>query len=112
MFTHIKQHTTVGAALGKLADEFTTQVIRPQAAELAQATRGAADTFKEAAEYGAEWAAATTVPLLDQLWIYSGILSRVPQLIETAEQTSQKIKTNYSKRHYLNALPLHRKYNI
>ena len=38
----------------------------------------------------------TTVPLLDN-WIYSGILNRVPQLIETAEQSQQKIKTYQNK---------------
>ena len=37
------------------------------------------------------------MPLLDHLWIYSGILNRIPQLIETAEQSQQKIKTYQNK---------------
>ena len=34
---------------------------------------------------------------MDQLWIYSGILSRVPQLVEVSEQSQQKIKNNANK---------------
>ena len=55
------------------------------------------ETFKKSAEYNCEWATSTTVPLLDQLWIYSGILSRVPQLVEVSEQSQQKIKNNANK---------------
>ena len=49
---------TLSSSLGKLADEFTTQAVRPNASELAMATRRAADTFKEAAEYTTSWAQA------------------------------------------------------
>ena len=58
------------------------------------------ETFKKSAEYNCEWATSTTVPLLDQLWIYSGILSRVPQLVEVSEQSQQKIKNNANKVSY------------
>ena len=112
-----------GSSVEKLADEFGTQTLRPNAGELASAMKNAAgkvgcvfviaivisefgpiqfeicflETFKKSAEYNCEWATSTTVPLLDQLWIYSGILSRVPQLVEVSEQSQQKIKNNANK---------------
>lgn len=94
------------SSVEKLADEFATQTLRPNAADLASAMKNAAETFKKSAEYNCEWATQTTVPLLDQLWIYSGILSRVPQLVEVSEQSHQKIKNNANK--VGNGTPEHR----
>ena len=53
--------------------------------------------MKQAAEHCSTWARETTVPFLDTIWLYSGLLSNVEDMIETGKQSTDKVETNMSK---------------
>ena len=53
--------------------------------------------MKQAAEHCSSWARETTVPFLDTLWIYSGLLSNVDEMTETGKQSTDKVESNMSK---------------
>ena len=53
--------------------------------------------MKQAAEHCSSWARETTVPFLDTLWLYSGLLSNVDEMIETGKQSTDKVESNMSK---------------
>ena len=43
------------------------------------------------------WAQENTIPFLDNLWLYSGLLSNVDDMIETGKQSREKVESNMSK---------------
>ena len=53
--------------------------------------------MKQAAEHCSSWARETTVPFLDTLWLYSGLLSNVDEMTETGKQSTDKVESNMSK---------------
>ena len=53
--------------------------------------------MKEASDLCTTWARETTVPFLDNLWLYAGLLSNVDDMIETGKQSTEKVESNTSK---------------
>lgn len=87
----------IGNSFGQLAKVFQSRVIKRNSAELADATAKAAQTMKQSSDLCSTWARDATVPFLDNLWLYSGLISNVDEMIETGKQSTEKVETNTAK---------------
>ncbi|CAG5109772.1 Oidioi.mRNA.OKI2018_I69.chr2.g4263.t2.cds [Oikopleura dioica] len=87
----------VGRAFDELGKVFASKQQKEGSVELATATAAAGKTFEESAQLVTSSALESTIPFLDNLWLYDGLLSHKDGMVEVGKQTKEKIETNRKK---------------
>ena len=87
----------VGKAFDELGKVFATKQQKEGSVELANATAAAGKTFEESAQLVTSSALESTIPFLDNLWLYDGLLSHKDGMVEVGKQTKEKIDANRKK---------------
>ena len=86
-----------GKAFDELGKVFATKQQKEGSVELANATAAAGKTFEESAQLVTSSALESTIPFLDNLWLYDGLLSHKDGMVEVGKQTKEKIDANRKK---------------
>lgn len=87
----------VGKAFDELGKVFASKQQKEGSVELANATAAAGKTFEESAQLVTSSALESTIPFLDNLWLYDGLLSHKDGMVEVGKQTKEKIDANRKK---------------
>ena len=87
----------MGRAFDELGKVFASKQQKEGSVELATATAAAGKTFEESAQLVTSSALESTIPFLDNLWLYDGLLSHKDGMVEVGKQTKEKIETNRKK---------------